>query len=432
MTAYSAYRFGFVVILASIGFSGQAHASDGCSVVGMFDSRAKALCEQMRRSKQAQPAVQETAPQIHSNNSQDDNSAPLTQPHAPSRGFHRYDIAKGNLSVDLPEEYPQGYGPLWKLNATAPQAIIMDRYNLLNRGPQGTETLFVRIIDDQGRGVLEFARRGAPACYADIVGLPQVIDGSPKRFRLTNFRYANNQGPQCQRKLGSTSPWQGALTLSADRDGNLQFSLSLELAMPSGQPWFAFTARDLPFANQMTPQMASAELAHKQQVAAENAERERQAAAEHAKEVARLNALPVAGPVYARQMASYVKEDALGWAVNRLDVGSVHNVRIYSGSAKSGSFILRAEYTYNGGQSGWVVAKYAGGSFNCIQFWDSMIGCRALRKPGEGQVTLASIIEAGMSDSGSGRNSGANGGGFDQSRWNKSVGLNEDGTLPGH
>ena len=48
--------------------------------------------------------------------------------------------------------YPQGYGPAWKLNASTPQPIIMDRYNRLNHGPQGTETMFVQLIADRGAG----------------------------------------------------------------------------------------------------------------------------------------------------------------------------------------------------------------------------------------------------------------------------------------
>lgn len=329
----------------------------------------------------------------------------------PAQDMQRFEVAKGGgLSVDISGSYPQGFAPAWAISATTPQAITTNRYNIHNHGPQGTETLFVRITDDQGRAALEFSRRSTAPCLADIVGLPQVLTSAPQRFDLANFRYANNQGPQCQRTLGSTAPWKGSITLSADADGNIKLSLVLDLAMPSGAPWLEFTAQDLPFENRMTPQMALADLTKKNQealasaarakeAAIATAAREREAAEARAAFAARLAAMPLAGPVYSRQTAGYVATDSSGWAMNRLDPGSVHNVRVYSGTVKTGNFILRAEYTYNGGAAGWAVLQYNGGKFSCIQFWDSMIGCRALRRPGEGQAVFTSIISSAMSDS---------------------------------
>ncbi|HEX3919919.1 MAG TPA: hypothetical protein VHW60_21480, partial [Caulobacteraceae bacterium] len=339
----------------------------------------------------------ETRPDDRAGN---DGGSGLSPPVPPESGMSRYDIAEGGLYVDVAGAYPQGYAPGWLLNTNNPAQIVTDRYNQLNHGPQGTETLFVRIIDDQGRPTLEFARRSMGACLADIVGLPQVITQTPKRFRLTNFRYAADPGLPCTRKIQPT-PWRGALTLSANRDGDLNLSLVLDLAMETGQPWFEFTARDLPFTNRMTPDMAAADLANKQQIAAANAERARQAEAARVAELARLAALPHAGAVYTRQMANYVRQDSLGWASNQLAPGSVGNVRIYEGSVKTGSFVLRAEFKYADGSQGWVLAQYIGGKFNCIQFWDSMTGCRALRTPGQGQQTLANILTAASSSSGS-------------------------------
>ena len=418
----------FAGILLAVSFSTEvAHAAgEGCGLAGMLSPGARAICEAAVSASRSQRAPYDRGDEARGDAYADDRGQGPQDtdgvsfaPPPPIPGLHRYAIANGGLYVDLPGDYPQGYGPSWALNATAPQAIIMDRYNRMTRGPQGTETLDVRIIDDQGRAVLEFARRGSTPCLADIVGLPQVITEAPKQFRLANFRYANNQGPQCQRRLGSTAPWQGRLTLSGDPDGNLRVSLVLNLAFDSRTPWFEFTARDLPFDNLMTPQMAVADVEKKKQAVLAQAARVREAAAARAEAEARIRSLPLAGPIYTRQLAGYVRTDSLGWASNQLDAGSVRNVRIYAGSVKSGNFVLRGEYTYNGGASGWVVAAFTRGKFACIQFWDTMVGCRTLRKPGEGSVILSSIIgsvvESGTSGSGA---SGAKQGWDENARFN--------------
>jgi hypothetical protein len=169
---------------------------------------------------------------------------------------NRYDIAKGGLFVQVPGSYPQGYGPAWALNSSQRQPIATNRHNFLPRTSPSTETLFVRITDDQGRPVVEFSRRAMEPCDADISGLPQVITSSPQQFRLTNFRFANS-GLECQRGRSSTTPWQGSITLSANANGDLSFSLVLDLALPSGEPWYEFTSQTLPFVNQMTAETAT-------------------------------------------------------------------------------------------------------------------------------------------------------------------------------
>ena len=143
-------------------------------------------------------------------------------------------------------------------------------------------------------------------------------------------------------------------------------------AMDSGAPWFEFTARDLPFANQMTPQMAALDIENKKQVALAKAKQEQEAAAAGAQAEARIKAMPLAGPAYSRQVANYVQQDARGWGFNHLDGGSIHNVRVASGSVKSGTLTLRGEYTFNGGQPGWVLVNMVAGKLNCIQFWDAI------------------------------------------------------------
>ena len=124
------------------------------------------------------------------------------------------------------------------------------------------------------------------------------------------------------------------------------------------------------------------------------AEQERQREAELAAQRAAIEALPRASVAWARQLETHVATDSQGWVFNRYDAGSIGNVRIASGSVRSGNFVLRGEYTYNGGAAGWVLAQYADGRFECIQFWDAQIGCRTLRTPEYATAARAGLIGA--------------------------------------
>jgi hypothetical protein len=109
---------------------------------------------------------------------------------------------------------------------------------------------------------------------------------------------------------------------------------------------------------------------------------------------AKLRNAPLAGPALTRKLEGYVQTDSRGWAFNHYDAGTVTNVKIIDGSVASGSYILRGEYTYNGGQSGWVAAKMAGPNLQCILFWDAMIGCRNLRSPEQGVIMRKAMVDA--------------------------------------
>jgi hypothetical protein len=98
-----------------------------------------------------------------------------------------------------------------------------------------------------------------------------------------------------------------------------------------------------------------------------DAENARAAAAAAA---ARYAALPGAGPALTQKFDSFVRTDAQGWAFNRYDAGSMHNVKIVSGKAGVGTYVMRGEYTYNGGSKGSVLVEMAGSNLSCIQFWD--------------------------------------------------------------
>lgn len=142
-----------------------------------------------------------------------------------------------------------------------------------------------------------------------------------------------------------------------------------------------------------------AERERQQQFAAEKARIDREKAI--AAERARIAAMPNAGAAYTTKLAGLVQADARGWAFNHLDPGSVHNVKVADGSIKSGNFVLRGEYTYNGGSPGSVLAQFSAGKFACIQFWDAMIGCRGLRTVEQGQ-TMRSLALGAVSGGGGG------------------------------
>ena len=108
-----------------------------------------------------------------------------------------------------------------------------------------------------------------------------------------------------------------------------------------------------------------------------------------------------------------MQTDARGWAFNKLDPDSLRNVKVISGSLKSGNFSLRGEYTYNGGSPGWVVVQYTGNKFSCLQFWDAVIGCREIRSAAQGAAMRQLVLTGG---SGGGHSSGSASDGLDDAQ----------------
>jgi hypothetical protein len=126
----------------------------------------------------------------------------------------------------------------------------------------------------------------------------------------------------------------------------------------------------------------------------QNAIAQQQARQAAAAEAARYAALPNAGAALVQKFEGYVQTDSRGWAYNKYNPGSLRNVKIVDGSVKSGNFVMRGDYSYNGGSKGWVMAKMSGGRLECIQFWDAQIGCRGLRTPEQGQAMRSAVAGA--------------------------------------
>jgi hypothetical protein len=149
-------------------------------------------------------------------------------------------------------------------------------------------------------------------------------------------------------------------------------------------------------------QFVDARVEEQQRRAAAAAAAERRRAAEAA-----YAALPNAGRVLTRQLDGFVQTDSRGWAFNRYDSGSMTNVKIIEGSARSGNFVMQGYYTFNGGNRGSVLAKMSRGRLECIQFWDAVVGCRGLRTAAQGQAMRNAAFDliAGGGGSGSGSTS---------------------------
>jgi len=129
-----------------------------------------------------------------------------------------------------------------------------------------------------------------------------------------------------------------------------------------------------------TTQVVDLDQREREQLAAQKAREAEIAAAEE-----RLRRAPSAGPALTKRLDGYVQTDSRGWAFNHYDSGSMTNVKIVDGSIKSGHYVMRGDYTYNGGSRGWVFAKMAGPKLECIQFHDAILGCRGLRSAAQGQ-----------------------------------------------
>lgn len=163
------------------------------------------------------------------------------------------------------------------------------------------------------------------------------------------------------------------------------------------------------------------------------AEKDRIAAAEAA---ARYAALPNAGPALTKKFEQYVRQDSQGWAFNQYDVGSLTNVKIVSGKAGAGTYVMRGEYTYNGGMNGSVMVEMNGPNLSCIQFWDAVMGCRGLRTAAQGQAMRDAAVGALAGSLSSGSSSGQGGcdlncqteRGIMWQQENRNQGLNDNGT----
>ena len=73
--------------------------------------------------------------------------------------------------------------------------------------------------------------------------------------------------------------------------------------------------------------------------------------------------------------------DSNRWVMNRYDYGSVTGAHVDQATSSGQSGILHANYTYNGGSSGWIKVHITGGRIDCLEYHDFPGTCRALGRP---------------------------------------------------
>jgi hypothetical protein len=64
-----------------------------------------------------------------------------------------------------------------------------------------------------------------------------------------------------------------------------------------------------------------------------------------------------------------LRKDAAGWLFNKYDANSVHNVVQTTRGDRVTS--VRADFTFNQGQPGWVMVNYDKGAVPCLVYWDT-------------------------------------------------------------
>jgi len=99
---------------------------------------------------------------------------------------------------------------------------------------------------------------------------------------------------------------------------------------------------------------------------------------------------------YARLLDHLVAQDSRSWAVNRYDQGSMKDATVEQ-SANGKPSRIKAYYTYNNGQRGWVEAEMVNGRLSCLTYWDFPNNCRKLGQ-GMGKQLEAAAEEAARNE----------------------------------
>ena len=75
------------------------------------------------------------------------------------------------------------------------------------------------------------------------------------------------------------------------------------------------------------------------------------------------------------KMDDWIGADSRSWMMNRYDRGSVSSAEIVDTDVEKGTVTVRAHYTFNGGQRGWVDAVHSARGV-CLRFWDNQYSCK--------------------------------------------------------
>jgi hypothetical protein len=163
------------LMLCASAISSAANAqNNGCALVGMLNSKAKAACEAASRAVSQASVANPIAGALPAG--LEVGASNLTRPGPVPQGMQRIEIVKGGLLVDVTSGYPSGYGPAWSIFTDKPPTLNLNTFNhMVSYGAQGQANVTVRIMEDAGRPVLAFTLRGYPTCLADIRRHPEKI-----------------------------------------------------------------------------------------------------------------------------------------------------------------------------------------------------------------------------------------------------------------
>ena len=178
------------------------------------------------------------------------------------------------------------------------------------------------------------------------------------------------------------------MTATCDRNG---FNSNLDFTDPQGRRFNSVI---------QTNRTSFTDYAERDRLAAVAAENARIAAADAAARRASVPAPPSDVVDYFDQL---IATDASGWMMNRYDRGRMRNMRVDSVSDDGETRTVYGDYTYNGGQAGWVRAQFTGDNLDCLEYWDFAGQCRPLgQSPYRGIAAgFAGALAVGMmSDTG--------------------------------
>ena len=84
-------------------------------------------------------------------------------------------------------------------------------------------------------------------------------------------------------------------------------------------------------------------------------------------------------------------EDSHSWIMHHYDQHSAKNVKVTKADAAGKPAIVRADFTYNQGERGWVELHYKGAKLSCLKFFDFPETCRAVGKSPGGDIATSVI-----------------------------------------
>lgn len=392
-------------------------AGESCAVVGMFDARAKALCEAALRSAPAQapaapPPYQQGPPGYQGPGGPagyPSQRAPAPPP--PVRdGFTRVNIV-GNLYVDVQGAYPPGYSGKWS-GVGAPTTVPVSQTWYVNRGEAKSTTqqsAFLVAPDGSVRAQFGFGIRNG-SCYGDITGTdgPVLLSEAPQTFRISNLHLMTPNYVSGCAFTNTVNNFSGSVTLSADSKGNVYAQYNINVFNAQGTQQYLWESSSYQLRNTMTPELAVADIARKKELAAQQAVAEAAAikARAAADERRRVRLARKLTPLEAR-IDKIIQQDSGAWLSNRYDVNSVTDAKMTTATkaiaekdgVPVGAQALQADFTLNDGRPASVDVIVIKGAIKCVQFSDESV-CRALGHP-QSHAVLAGALASAMADSGS-------------------------------